>query len=79
MTILMIIFALFSIFGLIYFSFKNKEFYQDEDFDNIGSSGILAELLLYLISLLPWYLIKLCMILFFLGLCIFCLGYFIHA
>lgn len=79
MTILMIILGLFSFFGLIFFSFKNKEFYQEESFENIGSSGILAEILLYLISLLPWYLIKLFMILLFLGMCIFCLCYFIYA
>jgi len=36
MTIIMIIFAVFSFFGLIFFSFKNKEFYQSENFD-IGS------------------------------------------
>lgn len=79
MTILMIILAVFSFFGLIFFSFENKEFYQNESFDTIGSSEILGEILLYFINLLPWYLIKLFMILLFLGLCIFCLGYFIHA
>jgi len=77
-TILMIIFAIFSFFGLIFFSFKNKEFYQNENFD-IGSSEILVEILLYIINLFPWYLIKLFMILLFLGLCIFCLCYFIYS
>ncbi|PEJ27074.1 hypothetical protein CN689_24505 [Peribacillus butanolivorans] len=78
MTIFMYIFAVFSFLGLIFFSFKNKEFYQNENFD-IGSSEIVGEILLYIINLLPWYLIKLFMMLLFLGSCIFCVCYFIYA
>lgn len=78
MTILMYIFAIFSFLGFIFFSIKNKEFYQNENFD-IGSSEIVGEILLYIINLLPWYLIKLFMMLLFLGLCLFCVCYFIYA
>ncbi|MFC0190025.1 hypothetical protein ACFFJY_17150 [Fictibacillus aquaticus] len=76
MTILMIIFGVFSFLGLIYFSVKNKEFYQNESFN--ADPGILGEILLYIINLLPWYLKKLFMMLLSLGLCILCLGYFIY-
>lgn len=78
MTILMIIFAIISFLSLIFFSFKNKEFYQNESFD-VGTSDVLGEIFLYIINLFPWYLKKLFMMLLFLGLCIFCMCYFIYA
>ncbi|RZT23726.1 hypothetical protein EV282_2822 [Fictibacillus sp. BK138] len=76
MTILMIIFAVFSFLSLIFFSVKDKEFYQSES--NADPGSVLGEILLYMINLFPWYLKKLTLILVFLGLCILCLSYFIY-
>ncbi|ODG92743.1 MULTISPECIES: hypothetical protein [Bacillaceae] len=78
MTIFMYIFAVFSFFGLIFFSFKNKEFYQNESID-VGTSDVLGDILLNIIDFLPWYLKKLFIMLLFLGLCIFCICYFIFS
>lgn len=77
MTILMIIFAVFSFLSLIFFSVKNKEFYHSETI-NADPGSILGEMLLYIINLLPWYLKKLSLMLVCFGLCILCLGYFIY-
>ncbi len=77
MTILMIIFAVFSFLSLIFFSVKDKEFYQSET--NADPGNVLGEILLYMINFLPWYLKKLSLILVFLGLCTLCLSYFIYA
>ncbi|PLR66040.1 hypothetical protein [Bacillus sp. UMB0893] len=77
MTILMIIFDIFSFLSLIFFSFKNKEFYQNETI-NADPGDVLGEIFLYIINLLPWYLKKLFMMLLCLGLCILCLSYFIY-
>ncbi|KZE69207.1 hypothetical protein AWM68_02770 [Fictibacillus phosphorivorans] len=76
MTILMIILAVFSFLGLIYFSVKDKEFYQDET--NVDPGSILGEILMSIINLLPWYLKKLSLMLLFLGLCVLCVCYFIY-
>lgn len=78
MTIFMYILAVFSFFGLIFFSFKNKEFYQNESID-VGTSDVIGDILLFIIDLFPWYIKKLFMMLLSLGLCIFCICYFIYA
>jgi len=76
MTILMIIFAIISFSGLIIFTFKNKEFYQNETID-ASTSEVLGVIFLYFVNLLPWYFKKLFMILLCLGLSILSLYYFI--
>jgi energy-converting hydrogenase Eha subunit F len=77
MTILMIIFAVFSFLSLIFFSVKDKEFYQSETI-NADPGSVLGEILIYIIDLLPWYLKKLSLMLLSLGLCILSLCYFIY-
>lgn len=76
MNILIMILAIFSLLGLIFFSVKDREFYQDET--NADPGSILGEILIYLLNGLPWYLKKLCLMLLFLGLCILCVCYFIY-
>ncbi|ODG93441.1 hypothetical protein BED47_03910 [Gottfriedia luciferensis] len=76
MTIFVIITALLTFTGQISLSFKGKEFYYNETFSG-HSPEIIGAIFESLINLLPWYLMKVVILLFCGSIFIACMCYLI--
>lgn len=78
MLILVIICALIFFLGIIVFSVKGKEYYQNESI-NGHSPEIIGAIFEWVINLLPWYLKKLFVLLLFISLFLVCIYYLMYV